>query len=221
MNRRVAFLLTLAGSAAAIGAACTFPEVSFVGGDAGASSGTNAEGGSSGTDLHPPSGDGGEQSVDPTKVGSDPDAGHVVNDDECLTKHPPCDCDEDGWADYACVDAGPVGGYDAGLKHWDCDDRITDRHPDAGYQQVAMQSGRPGLQDDWDCDNKVDTLYHQYSCTPGKIGIDLTCASTVIGFINDDKVPCGTQQPGWSCPTGGLAQTCKGQEGAAITQGCK
>src|SRR5262249_31690123 len=137
----------LAASAAAIGVACTFPDVTFDTSDGGASSGVQPgiDGSSSGSSEGGGSSGASSGGIDAASI--DHDSGTVIIGDNCIGG--PCDCDNDGWGDYACVDAGKVV-YDAGLLHWDCDDKLGGRHPDAGYHDTAMPPrDAGGLQDDW------------------------------------------------------------------------
>lgn len=158
----------------AIGAACTFPDVSFAPPGA-----TNTEAGSSdgpvadgivGTDF------------DATVLvdGSDPDAlivrdaGAKIDAAGCAAAE--CDCDGDGFK--ATQKAGCEGGLD------DCDDHDERVRPNQGY---LIATPEPPIFGDWNCSTAVEKLYPDgFSCSSLQGG---TACNDAVGL--EDQPACG------------------------------
>jgi len=141
----------------AIGAACTFPEVSFAppgGAETGGSDGSTPDGAV-------------DADFDATVLvdGSDPDA-LIVRDagakiDAAACAPTDCDCDGDGFKDT--LKANCEGGLD------DCDDKDGRSRPNQGY---LLDKPEPPNFGNWNCTMGVEKLYPDaFSCSslaPGK-----------------------------------------------------
>jgi hypothetical protein len=157
-----------------LGAACTFPDVSF------------APPGGTGTEAGSPDGavaDGGLGSdFDATVLvdGSDPDA-LIVRDagakiDAAGCAPAACDCDGDGFNDT--LKAGCEGGLN------DCDDHDERVRPNQGYLIATPESPVFG---DWNCSMAVDKLYPDgFSCSSLQGG---KACNDAVGM--EDQPACG------------------------------
>lgn len=174
MNRRRKLIIAamFVAPLLVVGAACTFPDVTYRNGDAatqpGAETGqgtdgpvTNADGP---VDTDSPMGDDAGQaqegSIGDADASSRPEGSTVVEDAAgCEVR---CDCDDDGYLKTGCdaavpgLDTKPVKGLD------DCDDLDDQVHPG----QVAYFSDIPIAPNtgDWDCNKTIEKGYSELPC---------------------------------------------------------
>lgn len=182
-RRRVLLTIVVPAIAAIIGAACTFPEVTFLG----VSDGGNDTGsGESGTT------DGGSDS--PTRVDADPDGEVIVVDggrvDEASCDSA-CDCDDDKYLSAACAEGGLV----------DCDDLDDRTHPNQKYLAIPPEPPRNG---DWNCVGGLERfLTPNVKCA--NVAGGAACDGTQ-GF--EDNPACGDFGIFIKCKTSGLCPLC-------------
>jgi len=212
--RRKIFLIALvAAPLLGIGAACTFPDVSFAPaggvpeGGGGDGSMTNGDGATDGTVKV-----GANEDVDPDggaeEAATRAEGGPMIDAAGCT-----CDCDHDLFqpATGSC-DGGPG-------PRPDCDDFDDFIKPDAGFVAAPWTSTHYAVTDDWNCDG-VRTKQYDYNqpCTDpnncnGKSGFagDPNCNETAVFNI------CS-----YSAGVAGLVlASCKVGSTAMVTQGCK
>jgi hypothetical protein len=211
-GRRKLLVLALAISPVlVIGAACSFPEVSF------APSGAGSEGGSDGGKSDSPvtvDGQvvGANEDVDPDggsqEAATRPEGGAKVDAAGCT-----CDCDHDGF-----VGPGNVCDGGGGPPN-DCDDLDDFIKPDAGFVAAPWTSKHTPA-DDWNCDGTRTKQYdYNQTCTDpnncnGKSGFAgdpncneegtfNTCLFTAAGLLNIPPASCKVSS------TATVRQACK------------
>lgn len=183
-----------------IGAACSFPDVTF----------TNVAGGEGGAPDGPSPSEAGSDDARILLDGSDPDAliekdaGQKVDAAGCDPAD--CDCDKDGFRNT--LKAGCQGGAN------DCDDNDTRAQPNKGYLLDLAEAPVFG---DWNCSGKVEMLYPEnLDCTAlaagsatcddvaglegtvgcGKLGTLVRCKTVPVPPLNlTNKCVVGTQTP--------------------------
>jgi hypothetical protein len=205
-RRRLIAIVTFALPLVAVGAACTFPDVTF-----GAAEDTDAategavDGG--GTDSPFDVGDFGD-------VARRDDATQVVDANACgadgMIK---CDCDDDEYADINCdVDAsGILSSKGNPLKPGDCDDLDGLRHPDAPLT-YEIPVGHDG---DWNCDG---TLEREPKGNIKCGGTGLGCTGNP-GFLSEPG--CGTEADFYACEPSGLLSACVATPKGKATRACR
>lgn len=196
MNRRRALFAALVfAPLAAIGVACSFPDVSF----------NDSPDGSS-PDVLSPANEGSTTSDTGSSGGLGPDGSTIldssfldvvlndastapVDPSSCGSK-PTCDCDNDGYKAADCgVDADFVDANLNGLP-LDCDDLVPARHPDAGFSDESDASNF-----DWNCDSQIERLPAVFGPDCPKSG--LTCPAQTNFFVVTPA--CGTLGSLYSC----------------------
>jgi hypothetical protein len=187
-RRTVLFLAASSLGAAAIVAACTFPEVTFapdvVGGDA--AGGSSNDSGDTGD--APAADASGDAAI--LEAATRDEASAPIPDGSCLATD--CDCDKD-LAPRAQCDAGASSG-----KAVDCDDLDPLRRPNAPLTGEVPPAGQVPA-GDWDCDGKVEKAYPtNLKCTKTLTG---ACTGGQ-GFKSDPG--CGELADYFRCQASGL-----------------
>jgi hypothetical protein len=213
-GRRKLLVLALAITPVlAIGAACSFPDVSF------APAGSGSEGGTDGgnsdapvtVDAHVV---GANEDVDPTGAMMD---ASTVPDAQRIEAGPAgcCDCDMDGYK----PDSGSDAAMCANLPSRDCDDLNMYVNPDSGFVASATFDSPHTPSFDWNCDGTRTKQYdYNQPCTDpnncnGKSGFkdDPNCGES--GIINVCQYNPGV--------AGLVLASCKVGSTVMATQACK
>ncbi|MDF2691861.1 MAG: hypothetical protein K0S65_244 [Labilithrix sp.] len=206
-RRRLIAIVTFALPLVAVGAACTFPDVTF--GAAENNDAASEDGGVDGGDA-----DSTFDAGDFGDVARRDDANQILDASACgadgMIK---CDCDDDEYADMNCdVDAaGIVSKRGNPLRPGDCDDLDGLRHPNAGLTE-AIPVGHDG---DWDCDGTVERE------PKGNI----KCSGSGLGCIGDpgflSEPGCGTKADFYGCEAPGVLAACVATPKGPVTQLCR
>lgn len=201
-HRRIVAVVMFALPLAAVGVACSFPDVSFgPAGDDGAVEPDVAE--------PAPDVDAGDAAADviidmPEDAAVRDDATARVDASGCDAT---CDCDNDGYWEIGC-DAGA----DASGQPGDCDDLDPLRHPDAPYTAEPPV----GHEGDWNCDGEVQAKPRRsIRCTQ-----DWRGCTGEPGFIGEPR--CGTRADYYVCRKDGLFDSCSPKPaGVVVTVTCR
>jgi hypothetical protein len=203
-GRKLLLLALAVSPVLVIGAACSFPDVSFAPAGAGSEGGTGDGGTGEGAVV------GANEDVDPDGASQEaatrPDGGGKADAAGCT-----CDCDHDGFTAMGNV---CEGGTSAML---DCDDLDTLIKPDSGFVAADWSSTHspPG---DWNCDG-VRTKQYDYNqkCN------DVNNCNGKSGFNDDPN--CGETMTYNNClynpGLAGIGASCKVGSTVPATQGCK
>lgn len=200
MRPRRVFVVAILAAAitCAIGAACSFPDVTFApgGNETGA-----GDGGTDGSTSDSPIGmtDAAVTDAPPPLDGESakPDTGACVD---------PCDCDKDGFKtkDASC---GMTGGND-------CDD--TDNRAKPGQNFLTEQATKD-TKGDWNCDGNPERLIQNVNVTCG--GATDSCPLGKDGLRSD--IPCGALGEYVYCKPNGLGVGCFQVDSGFRTQECR
>lgn len=184
-RRKLLLLAVTVAPLVAIGAACSFPDVSFA--PAGGTEGGTGDGPNGGDDARTDAGDGGtvgaNEDVDPTgatkdaAIISDEAGGHIeAGPDGC------CDCD----TDQVMADGGACG-----KPSGDCDDLNRFIFPGQGPVGSSVWNSTWIPAYDWDCNGVVLKQYNHSlgACSSHSQLLD-SCANHQGGFEGDPA--CGT-----------------------------